>query len=124
TQIVRDVMAIQVSTVASESAFSAAGRVVDPYRNRLDPDIVEALICTKDWVAAARKESKTVGSIVSDLEVEALSTVMANKLKLEEDENLWNEGLDWNAGIHMQSEDEEEQDMDSDPDVMNDADEL
>ncbi|CAD6267377.1 unnamed protein product [Miscanthus lutarioriparius] len=30
TQIVRDVMAIQVSTVASESAFSAAGRVVDP----------------------------------------------------------------------------------------------
>ncbi|CAN6347624.1 unnamed protein product [Urochloa humidicola] len=117
-------MAIQVSTVASESAFSAAGRVVDPYRNRLDPDIVEALICTKDWVAAARKESKTVGSIVRDLEVEALSTVMANKLKLEEDENMWNEGLDWNAGIHMQSEDEEEQDMDSDPDVMNDADEL
>ena len=55
TQIVRDVMAIQVSTVASESAFSAAGRVVDPYRNRLDPEIVEALICTKDWVAAARK---------------------------------------------------------------------
>jgi hypothetical protein len=53
--IVRDVMAIQVSTVASESAFSAAGRVLDPYRNRLDPEIVEALICTKDWVAAARK---------------------------------------------------------------------
>jgi hypothetical protein len=48
-------MAIQVSTVASESAFSAAGRVLDPYRNRLDPEIVEALICTKDWVAAARK---------------------------------------------------------------------
>jgi len=55
TQIVRDVMAIQVSTVASESAFSAAGRVVDPYGNRLDPEIIEALICTKDWVAAARK---------------------------------------------------------------------
>jgi hypothetical protein len=48
-------MAIQVSTVASESAFSAAGRVLDPYRNRLDPEIVEALICTKDWVAASRK---------------------------------------------------------------------
>jgi hypothetical protein len=37
SQIARDVMAIQVSTVASESAFSAAGRVVDPYRSRLDP---------------------------------------------------------------------------------------
>jgi hypothetical protein len=55
TQIVRDVMAIQVSTVASKSAFSAAGRVVDPCHNRLDPEIVEALICTKDWVSAARK---------------------------------------------------------------------
>ena len=51
----RDVMAIQVSIVASESAFSAAGRVVDPYRSRLDPEMVQALICTKDWVAAARK---------------------------------------------------------------------
>jgi hypothetical protein len=48
SQIARDVMSIQVSTVASESAFSAAGRVVDPYRNRLDPEMVQALICTKD----------------------------------------------------------------------------
>ena len=55
SQIVRDVMAIQVSTVASESAFSADGRVVDPYRSRLDPEMVQALICIKDWVAAARK---------------------------------------------------------------------
>lgn len=55
TQIARDVLAIQVSTVASESAFSAGGRVVDPYRNRLGSEIVEALICTKDWVAASRK---------------------------------------------------------------------
>ena len=55
SQIVRDVMAIQVSTVASEFAFSAVGRVVDPYRSHLDPKMVHALICTKDWVAAARK---------------------------------------------------------------------
>jgi hypothetical protein len=55
SQIVRDVRAMQVSTVASESAFSVAGRVVDPYRSRLDPEMVEALICTKDWVAAASK---------------------------------------------------------------------
>jgi hypothetical protein len=53
SQIVRDVMAIQVSTVASKFAFSDAGRVVDPYRSRLDPEMVHALICTKDWVAAA-----------------------------------------------------------------------
>jgi hypothetical protein len=28
---------------------------VDPYCNHLGPEIVEALICTKDWVAAFRK---------------------------------------------------------------------
>jgi hypothetical protein len=55
SQIARDVMSIQVSTVASESAFSAAGRVVDPYRNRLDSEMVQALICTKDWIRASRK---------------------------------------------------------------------
>ena len=48
-------MAIQVSMVASESAFSAGGRVIDPYRSRLNPEMVQALICTKDWVTAARK---------------------------------------------------------------------
>jgi hypothetical protein len=48
-------MAVQVSIVASESAFSAGGRVIDPYHNNLGPDMVKALICTKDWVAAERK---------------------------------------------------------------------
>ena len=51
SQIVWDVMAI----VASESAFSAAGRAVDPYRSHLDPEMVHALICTNDSVAAAIK---------------------------------------------------------------------
>jgi hypothetical protein len=35
--LARDVLAIQVFTVASESAFSAGGRVIDPFRSRLDP---------------------------------------------------------------------------------------
>jgi hypothetical protein len=58
SQMARDGLAIQVSTVASESAFSASGRVVDPYRSRLDPEMVQALVCTKDWVAAARRGDK------------------------------------------------------------------
>ncbi len=53
--VARDVLAMQVSTVASELAFSAGGRVIDPFRSRLDPEMVEALICTKDWVIASRK---------------------------------------------------------------------
>jgi len=78
-KIARDLLAVQVSTVASESAFSAGGRVVDPFRSRLDPEMVQALICMKDWVAAGRR-GKRVGSIVGDLEV---IEVLAEKLKRE-----------------------------------------
>lgn len=46
----RDVLAIPVSTVASESAFSVGGRVLDQYRSSLKCETVEALITTKDWM--------------------------------------------------------------------------
>ncbi|CAD6219456.1 unnamed protein product [Miscanthus lutarioriparius] len=117
SQIVRDVMAVQVSTVASESAFSAAGRVVDPYRSRLDPEMVQALICTKDWVATAN--AKVVGSIVSHLEVDALTNVVA-KLKIEDKDK---EG-DGDSEEDNEDAKDMESDGNSDPDIMDDADEL
>nr|XP_043626184.1 zinc finger BED domain-containing protein RICESLEEPER 2-like [Erigeron canadensis] len=46
----RDLFAIPVSTVASESVFSTSGRVLDPFRSSLTPMIVESLICTQDWL--------------------------------------------------------------------------
>ena len=53
-RLARDVLAIPTSTVASESTFSAGGRAVDKY-HRLDPQVVEALICSKDWIRASRE---------------------------------------------------------------------
>jgi hypothetical protein len=50
SQLARDVLAIQISTVASESAFSTGGRVMDDYRTSLTPFMAEALICTQDWL--------------------------------------------------------------------------
>ena len=43
--IARDVLAIPVLTVASESAFGIGGWVLDTFRTSLTPRIVEALIC-------------------------------------------------------------------------------
>ncbi|CAH9070101.1 unnamed protein product [Cuscuta europaea] len=49
-KVARDVFAIPSSTVASENAFSLGGRVVDPFRASLTPRMVEALVCTSDWL--------------------------------------------------------------------------
>ncbi|KAG5533349.1 hypothetical protein RHGRI_027517 [Rhododendron griersonianum] len=49
----RDLLAIPVSTVASESAFSTSGRLVSPHRSRLHPDTMEALMCAQSWLWAA-----------------------------------------------------------------------
>ncbi|GKB36629.1 RNA-directed DNA polymerase, eukaryota, reverse transcriptase zinc-binding domain protein [Tanacetum coccineum] len=73
----KDILAIQISTVASEAAFITGGGVLDPYRTRLSTTIVEALICTQDWVR------KTI-DITRDQQIaldDALVTP-ANRLKI------------------------------------------
>ncbi|KAH9671101.1 hypothetical protein KPL70_017221 [Citrus sinensis] len=49
-KIARDVLAVPISTVASESAFSTERRIIDEYSSSLTPAMVEALICTENWL--------------------------------------------------------------------------
>jgi hypothetical protein len=48
-KIARDVLAIPVTTVASESVFSTSGKIISPHRSRLAPSMVEALMCMQAW---------------------------------------------------------------------------
>ncbi|XP_021631852.1 zinc finger BED domain-containing protein RICESLEEPER 2-like [Manihot esculenta] len=46
SHMVKDILAVPISTVVSESTFSTGCRVLDCFRSSLTPKIVEALICT------------------------------------------------------------------------------
>ncbi|CAA0841882.1 Unknown protein [Striga hermonthica] len=50
SKVAKDVLAFPSSIVASENAFSLGGRIVDPFRASLTPRMVEALVCTNDWL--------------------------------------------------------------------------
>ena len=53
--IARDILAIPISTVASESSFSTSGRIIGPHRNKLNEDTIETVICTQNWLYAGKK---------------------------------------------------------------------
>ena len=56
SQIAHDVLAIPISTVASESTFSTGGAYLDLFHSSLSPNTVEALICTQNWLKNAKKK--------------------------------------------------------------------
>jgi hypothetical protein len=56
SELARALLMIPMTSVASESAFSTGGRVIDDHRARLNEETVEALVCAQDWL----KSSKTV----------------------------------------------------------------
>ena len=53
--IARDVLTVPVSTVASEAAFSASGRVVSKKICNLSPQAIKAVVCLKDWSLANKR---------------------------------------------------------------------
>ncbi|XP_022863034.1 zinc finger BED domain-containing protein RICESLEEPER 2-like [Olea europaea var. sylvestris] len=55
SKIAKDVLAIQISTVALESTFSTSGRILDSFRSSLNAKMVETLICTKNWLHSSNE---------------------------------------------------------------------
>ena len=49
----RDILAIPISTVASESTFSIGKKLISPWRSSLKSNTIEALICLEDWIRVA-----------------------------------------------------------------------
>ena len=47
----RDILSIFISIVALESTFSVGRHVIDQYKSSLKLDIVEELVCTRDWLS-------------------------------------------------------------------------
>jgi hypothetical protein len=52
SKMASDFLCIQLSSVASEFAFSGSGRVMDDYRSRLSGDTLEMLMQTRSWLQA------------------------------------------------------------------------
>lgn len=67
-KMARDILAVPVSSVASESAFSLSKKVITPNRSSLKPKTVEALMCLQDWYRCKlqeKEESKRKDDVVN-----------------------------------------------------------
>ena len=54
-QMARDILFVSVSTIASESAFSTGGWIVEDRRCSLTDEMIEAITCLWDWTHAERR---------------------------------------------------------------------
>uniref|UniRef100_A0A803LEB2 HAT C-terminal dimerisation domain-containing protein n=1 Tax=Chenopodium quinoa TaxID=63459 RepID=A0A803LEB2_CHEQI len=50
--LVRDILAIPISSVPSESAFSMGKKLINPWRASLTSMTIESLSCYEDWLRA------------------------------------------------------------------------
>ncbi|KAL4587067.1 hypothetical protein LXL04_011717 [Taraxacum kok-saghyz] len=58
-KLAMDILCVPVSTVASESAFSLGGRILNAYRSSMTSDVVEAIVCSRDWLFGQKVDSNS-----------------------------------------------------------------
>uniref|UniRef100_A0A8I7BBL9 BED-type domain-containing protein n=1 Tax=Hordeum vulgare subsp. vulgare TaxID=112509 RepID=A0A8I7BBL9_HORVV len=65
SKMARDILSIPVSMVTGGSSIFSAGtggHMLDDYRSSLRPEIVEALVCAKDWLPYSTTAPEALGS--------------------------------------------------------------
>ncbi|GJW18966.1 zinc finger BED domain-containing protein RICESLEEPER 2-like protein [Tanacetum coccineum] len=70
SQMARDILSVQATSVASESAFSTSDRVLSIRRTRLTPTSLEMCMCLKDHMDAAERVQHT-SNLENSLDFEA-----------------------------------------------------
>ncbi|KAE9603179.1 putative HAT dimerization domain, ribonuclease H-like domain-containing protein [Lupinus albus] len=88
--IAKDLLAIPISTVASESTFSTSGRILSPHRSRLNWTTLEALMCARSWLWSA----ENAGNLNSSLR-EEYATVL-NEMESDDEAEVMNNNLSYN----------------------------
>ncbi|CAO2822758.1 unnamed protein product [Amaranthus hypochondriacus] len=87
-KIARDILAIPISSVASESAFSTGGRVISPHRSKLHSQTVEALMCLQNWMMEDMKGSSedahACSTVIDDSDVDEEQQIDVIQLDLDE----------------------------------------
>jgi hAT family C-terminal dimerisation region len=84
--IARDVFAVFVSIVPSESCFSSANKILTDKRIKLGSKLFEQLVCNKDWIDAESQmqHDTTFKSATSAIETQESGTNIPN-IPLEDD---------------------------------------
>ncbi|GJS34413.1 zinc finger BED domain-containing protein RICESLEEPER 2-like protein [Tanacetum coccineum] len=59
SKIAKDVLALPITAVRLETCYSTDSNVLNDFRSSLSHSMVEALVCTQDWIRESTKESES-----------------------------------------------------------------